>query len=51
MVMLDFSEKKTTVFFTRKRTEKGKKLRLYGNDLERVETFKFLGSGEQAVHL
>lgn len=36
-------EKTQTVFFTRKKVEEGMKLRLYGKELERVGTFKFLG--------
>merc|ERR1712035_301012 len=36
-------EKTQTVFFTRKRVEEGMKLKMYGETLERVGTFKFLG--------
>merc|ERR1712035_111460 len=36
-------EKTQTVFFTRKRIEEGMKLKMYGETLERVGTFKFLG--------
>uniref|UniRef100_A0A8C2Q875 Reverse transcriptase n=1 Tax=Cyprinus carpio TaxID=7962 RepID=A0A8C2Q875_CYPCA len=36
-------EKTQSVFFTRKRIQEGLKLRMYGRDLEKVGTFKFLG--------
>ena len=36
-------EKTQTVFFTRKRIEDGMKLRMYGKELERVGSFKYLG--------
>ncbi len=36
-------EKSRSVFFTRKRVQEGLKLRMYGRDLEKVGTFKFLG--------
>ena len=36
-------EKTQTVFFTRKRIEDGMKLRMYGKELERVGSLKYLG--------
>ena len=36
-------EKTQTVFFTRKRIEDGMKLWMYGKELERVGSFKYLG--------
>nr|XP_055031454.1 uncharacterized protein LOC129420520 [Misgurnus anguillicaudatus]XP_055031455.1 uncharacterized protein LOC129420520 [Misgurnus anguillicaudatus]XP_055031456.1 uncharacterized protein LOC129420520 [Misgurnus anguillicaudatus] len=36
-------DKTKTVFFTRKRIQEDKKLRLYGREIERLSSFKFLG--------
>lgn len=36
-------EKTQTVIFTSKRVEEKLKVRIYGEDIERVGTFKFLG--------
>lgn len=41
---LGSQQKKTqVVFFTRKRIEKGMKLKMYGKELDRVGAFTFLG--------